>query len=179
VRASTSELGTRFNEKEPMLNYLKLENVGPAPKMEIDFKPRMNFLTGDNGLGKTFLLDIAWRVLTRTWARSPAMPPRRGWKTPDGPHRGTSSIGYGYEKASGGLFKNESIFNHAEQYWSAKPNRPGIAGMVIYAQADGGFSVWDPARNYWKDKDTGKPRPAAGLPIQAGRSLGRFTARQP
>ena len=67
-----------------MLNYLKLENVGPPPKMEIDFKPRMNFLTGDNGLGKTFLLDIAWWVLTRTWARSPATPPRRGWKTPEG-----------------------------------------------------------------------------------------------
>ncbi len=140
-----------------MLNYLKLENVGPAPKMEIDFKPRMNFLTGDNGLGKTFLLDIAWWVLTRTWARSPATPPRRGWKTPEGTHRGTSSIGYGYEKASGGLFKNESIFNHSEQHWSGKPSRPAIAGMVIYAHADGGFSVWDPARNYWKDKDIGKP----------------------
>ena len=122
-----------------MLNYLKLENIGPAPKMEIDFKPRMNFLTGDNGLGKTFLLDIAWWVLTRTWARSPATPPRRGWKSPEGTHRGTSSIGYGYEKASGGLFKNESIFNHSEQYWSAKPSRPAIAGMVIYAQADGRF----------------------------------------
>ena len=53
-----------------MLNYLKLENVGPSPEMEIDFKPRMNFLAGDNGLGKTFLLDIAWWALTRTWARS-------------------------------------------------------------------------------------------------------------
>ena len=29
--------------------------------------------------------------------------------------------------------------------------------MVIYAQADGGFSAWDPARNYWKEKDTEKP----------------------
>jgi recombinational DNA repair ATPase RecF len=43
-----------------------LENIGPAPEMEIHFKPRMNFLIGDNGLGKTFLLDIAWWVLTRT-----------------------------------------------------------------------------------------------------------------
>jgi hypothetical protein len=60
-----------------MLNYLKLENVGPSPKLEIDFKPRMNFLTGDNGLGKTFLLDIAWWVLTRTWARSAVTPPRK------------------------------------------------------------------------------------------------------
>ncbi len=35
-------------------------------------------MTGDNGLGKTFLLDIAWWVLTRTWARMPAMPPTPG-----------------------------------------------------------------------------------------------------
>ena len=54
-----------------MLNYLKLDNVGPSPEMRIDFRPRMNS-TGDNGLGKTFLLDIAWWVLTRTWARHPA-----------------------------------------------------------------------------------------------------------
>ena len=79
--------------------------------MEIDFKPRMNFLTGDNGLGKTFLLDIAWWVLTRTWAKSAVTSPRRGWKTPEGTAKGTTSIGYGYEKASGGLFKSESIFS--------------------------------------------------------------------
>lgn len=129
-----------------MLKYLKLENVGPSPKMEIDFKPRMNFLTGDNGLGTTFLLDIAWWVLTRTWAKAPATPPRRGWKTPGGAARGTSSIGYGYEKATGGLLKSESIFNRAEQFWSAKPGRPAIDGIVIYAHVDGGLSAWDPAR---------------------------------
>lgn len=43
-----------------MLEHLKLIDVGPAPAMEIDFAPRLDFLTGDNGLGKTFLLDIAW-----------------------------------------------------------------------------------------------------------------------
>jgi hypothetical protein len=146
----------------PVLNYLTLENVGPSPKMEIDFRPRMNFLTGDNGLGKTFLLDIAWWVLTRTWARLPATPPGKGWKTPKGTARGTSSIAYGYEKASGGHFENESIFNRTEQHWSSKPGRPAIAAMVIYAQADGGFSVWDPARNYWKDKDYEDPdKPSA------------------
>ena len=117
----------------------------------------MNFLTGDYGLGKTFLLDIAWWVLTRTWARSPASPPRRGWKTPGGTTRGTLSIGYSFKKATGGLFKNEAIFDRAEQYWSVKPGRPVIAGVVIYAQVDGGFSAWDPARNYWKEKDPEKP----------------------
>ena len=52
-----------------MLNSLHLEGVGPAEKLAVEFKPRLNFLTGDNGLGKSFVLDIAWWSLTRTWAR--------------------------------------------------------------------------------------------------------------
>lgn len=46
-----------------MLEYLRLENVGPAPSMEL--APRLNLLTGDNGLGKSFLLDCAWWALTQ------------------------------------------------------------------------------------------------------------------
>lgn len=42
-----------------MLKTLKIEGVGPAPKMTLDFGSRLNLLTGDNGLGKSFLLDIA------------------------------------------------------------------------------------------------------------------------
>jgi hypothetical protein len=137
-----------------MLEYLRLKNVGPGPEMEIHFKPRMNFLTGDNGLGKTFLLDIAWWVLTRTWAGMPAIPPRRGWKVPGGTETGTPVIGYGYDKGSGKTFEGESIFNRAEQYWHLKPGRPAIPGIVVYVQVDGGFSVWDPARNSWREKDS-------------------------
>ena len=47
-----------------MLEYLHLKNVGPAPEMEMKLSQRLNLITGDNGLGKTFLLDIAWWVLT-------------------------------------------------------------------------------------------------------------------
>ena len=50
-----------------MLEYLKLENVGPAPRMEVEFAPRVNLMTGDNGLGKSFLLDTAWWALTGYW----------------------------------------------------------------------------------------------------------------
>ena len=149
-----------------MLDFLKLKNVGPAPAMEIHFKRRMNFLTGDNGLGKTFLLDIAWWVLTQTWVRAPAVPPRRGWRTPAGTARGTSAIGYGYEKGSRASFTSESLFNRSEQHWSLKPARPALPGIVIYARVDGGFSAWDPARNYWKDKErnsNGPGRPLAFL----------------
>ena len=30
-----------------MLEYLKLENVGPADGMEVEFAPRVNLITGD------------------------------------------------------------------------------------------------------------------------------------
>ena len=50
-----------------MIEELSLRNVGPAPGMALRFAPRLNLLTGDNGLGKSFLLDIAWWALTRKW----------------------------------------------------------------------------------------------------------------
>ena len=48
-----------------MLKELKLSHVGPAPSMELEFGERLNLITGDNGLGKSFLLDIAWWSMTR------------------------------------------------------------------------------------------------------------------
>ena len=36
--------------------------------MKVDFTSRLNLLTGDNGLGKTFILDVAWWVQARKWA---------------------------------------------------------------------------------------------------------------
>ena len=46
----------------------------------------------------------------------------------------------------------ESKYIPREQAWVGKAGRPWNPGLVIYAHADGGFSVWDPARNYWKKK---------------------------
>ena len=47
-----------------MLERLHLKNVGPAPEVEMDFAPRVNLITGDNGLGKSFLLEIGFTALT-------------------------------------------------------------------------------------------------------------------
>lgn len=58
----------------PMLKRLRLRNVGPAPELELELAPRLNLITGDNGLGKSFLLDVMWWALTQTWAREPARP---------------------------------------------------------------------------------------------------------
>lgn len=129
-----------------MLKSLHLKGVGPAKEFgPVEFAQRLNFITGDNGLGKSFLLDTAWWVLTRTWARDSVAVPQRDAKKP--------GIAYAYTKATPGAFVDESFFNRSEQVWPVKQGRPPIPGVVIYAGVDGSFSAWDPARNYWQDKD--------------------------
>ncbi len=50
-----------------MIKSLKLENVGALPDATINFGKRLNIITGDNGLGKSFLLDVIWFGLTGCW----------------------------------------------------------------------------------------------------------------
>ena len=128
-----------------MLKSLNLKGVGPAETFgPVEFASRLNFITGDNGLGKSFLLDIAWWALTRTWARGVQALPQPGTKLP--------MITYSYTKSTPGDFLDVSAFFRGDQQWSATQGRPPIPGVVIYAGVDGSFSAWDPARNYWKDK---------------------------
>ncbi len=129
-----------------MLKRLLLNGVGPATTFgPIEFASRLNVITGDNGLGKSFLLDIAWWALTRTWARGvPAVPPLGSKK---------SSIAYVFGKSTSGDFDEISEYKRKEQQWPTSKGRPPIPGVVLYAGVDGSFSAWDPARNYWKEDD--------------------------
>jgi predicted ATP-binding protein involved in virulence len=46
-----------------MLKKLQLKGLCPAPQIDLDCASQLNILTGDNELGKTFLLDIIGRGL--------------------------------------------------------------------------------------------------------------------
>ena len=35
--------------------------------MLLELAPRLNLIAGDNSLGKSFLLDVAWYCLNRRW----------------------------------------------------------------------------------------------------------------
>jgi AAA domain, putative AbiEii toxin, Type IV TA system len=127
-----------------MLKSLRLRDVGPASSLEIEFSRRLNVFTGDNGLGKSFLLDTAWWALTGAWAGLPAAPRRvEGTK----PRIELQLAG----SASAAKKPQSSVFDFRSDEWKRQGIRSTPLVLVIYARVDGGFSVWDPARNYWND----------------------------
>ena len=133
-----------------MLERLELENVGPAPDMVLDLQSRLNLITGDNGLGKSFLLDVAWWALTRRWPRD--LNPRL---TSGYPARPTdiakpAKLRFALTTDAGNSRSFESTYSVRDESWTGQPGRPWSPGLVVHAHADGGFSVWDPARNYWR-----------------------------
>lgn len=137
-----------------MLEQLKLENVGPAPSVVVDFAPGVNLLTGDNGLGKTFLLDTAWWALTRRWPRDVNRRMTSGFPArPMDPTR-PASIAFSIV-GQGGPFADSAVFQRHEQAWRGWRGRPAMPCLIVYAHADGSFSVWDPARNYRQAQPVG------------------------
>jgi len=132
-----------------MLDSLQLQNVGPAPDMKLELAPRLNLITGDNGLGKSFLLDVAWWALTRKWPQDLNANLTSGYAARPTDVTKRATIAFEVESKTGRV-KYESPYVADEQAWKGKAGRPWNPGLVIYALADGGFAVWDPARNYWK-----------------------------
>jgi len=135
-----------------MLNHLRLTNVGPAPFMELDLSSRVNVITGDNGLGKSFLLDIAWWAMTRKWPNELNEKLSAGLMAQPTDKGLPATISFNFTgKSKDAEYTSE--FKRPEQAWTGPPGRPGNPGLVLYAQADGSFAAWDPARNYWKNRE--------------------------
>jgi hypothetical protein len=126
-----------------MFHRLQLTGVGPADEIDLRLGSRLNVVTGDNGLGKSFLLDVVWWALTRSWSRLPARP------NPGQTER--ARIAFVLDGVQRKQISYESKFDKRAQEWRGRQGRPYNPGLIIYARADGGFAVWDPARNYWSD----------------------------
>jgi hypothetical protein len=134
-----------------VLEALHLKNVGPMPETEMKFAPRLNLITGDNGLGKSFLLDVAWWALTRRWPHDLNPNLTSGYPARPSDVKKAASIDFRLTSKTKSV-SYQSKYVPRDESWLGKAGRPWNPGLVIYAHADGGFSVWDPARNYWKKK---------------------------
>ena len=121
-----------------MLKELHLRSVGPSSQFDVEFADRLNIFTGDNGLGKSFLLDVAWWVLTGNWVEQPAYPQRNTEEIP----RIISQI-----STKDGVQDYQSGFNFSEQQWTNIESPPELNEVVIFVRVDGSFSVFDPVRN--------------------------------
>ncbi|GHT19070.1 hypothetical protein FACS1894189_7640 [Planctomycetales bacterium] len=133
-----------------MLKTLTLKNVGPNAEMPpFEFGERLNILTGDNGLGKSFLLDIIWWTLTKTFPAD-INPLLTGGRVALPIKGKKGEITANFSTKSKKIYSFTSPFDSKKQSWIVPQGRPANPGIVLYAMSDGSFAVWDPARNYWE-----------------------------
>ncbi len=135
-----------------MLKSLRLTEVGPASQIDLKLASRLNMITGDNGLGKTFILECAWWALAGTWAGYQAYPHQKA-KQP-------SNISFRINGAD----KSDKTqrYQWEQQTWIPMSERQELPGLSIYCLADGSFAVWDPAKHLLQQErgDTSHGNPA-------------------
>lgn len=121
------------------LSYLELVGLGPSDKFVLEPADRLTVITGDNGLGKTFLLECCWWALTGTWAGRPAL-------SNPGTPRGKTEITFEIKGKAAKPERKTIAFDWKALAWPTPKNRPTIPGLIVYARVDGSFAVWDPAK---------------------------------
>lgn len=141
-----------------MIKSLKLVNVGPAPKLHLTLGTRLNVLTGDNGLGKSFLLDIIWWSLTRSWPQNINPKLKCGYIAKPTNIKEKAIIECELAGKSKSIKPFSAEYVARDEAWVGKQGRPVNPGLVIYTMSDGSFALWDPARNYWSSDKLGKEK---------------------
>jgi hypothetical protein len=132
-------------ERGAILSYLEINNVGPASQLVIEPNRHLNLITGDNGLGKTFLIDCAWWAMTGKWSGLSAYPKSA---------QDIASIVYVLSGMEGIQNKNMSIYDKVQRKWTQENAiRPGL---IVYARIDDSYAVWDPVKQYQNEASTPK-----------------------
>ena len=127
------------SQMEGTLTSISLTDVGPAKNFHLDFGERLTLIAGDNGLGKSFLLDSAWWGLTGTWASHPAYPLASGLTAK--PH-----IEYRIRNVTGQELVGDSNFDWKNHSWEHSNKRPSVAALSIFTRVDGSFAIADETR---------------------------------
>lgn len=123
-----------------MIRELHLKDVGPSRDLKFEFAPRLNILTGDNGLGKSFVLDVAWWALTGDWAGEIAYPWRSVTPVDPGPLTPQILATFAPDHDSEGSTV-DAAYDWDTQVWHYRAVEP--ANLVVYARIDGSFAIWD------------------------------------
>ncbi len=128
-------------EEGAAISYLGLREIGPATEFFYEPSDRLNIITGDNSLGKTFILECIWWALTGGWVGMPMLPRKNVPKN-------KPQISFRIRTMGGRDREYAAKYNWDRQTWIDPKKRESLPGLVIYARFDGSFAVWDPARTY-------------------------------
>lgn len=140
-----------------ILQFLEFSGLGPTRRLHFVPAPRLNVITGDNGLGKTFLLDVAWWALTQEWAEQMIVPLE--------PIATPPQIKFTVSNTS----EQKPVtaeFDPRSYRWKVPPLSTA-SGLVVYARVDGSFAVWDPANPAIAGKDSFGATPFASFTREA------------
>lgn len=137
-----------------MIKTLELNNVGPSEHLEIEFGDRLTVFTGDNGLGKSFVLDVAWWMLTKEWAGEMAMPESLITASYNNIDQPEPAILGQFDSINKDAVIQQYVFQRLGQVWSCNSNNdtPIIEGnspsssIVLYMKYDGTVAMYDPVK---------------------------------
>lgn len=117
------------------VGFMEFENVGPMRRLRYEPSRRLNLITGDNSLGKTFLLECLWWGLTGTWVEYSAAP----WR---GSGAKSSRILYCLS-TQGDPWDFEAHYDYRQSVWRHTKGRRRPGSLAIFARHDGSYSIWD------------------------------------
>jgi TIR domain/AAA domain, putative AbiEii toxin, Type IV TA system/AAA domain len=133
--------GAALSQEGASLIRLRLDQIGMSKQLVYEPDERLNIITGDNSLGKTFILECMFWALTGQWLELPAMPRRDADK--DAP-RITFAVGRAGAESSG--HEARARYDWEKQTWDLGRSAIRLSGLLVYARHDGSFAIWDPLR---------------------------------
>ena len=117
------------------LDSMEFFQVGPTKHLRYDPSSRVNIITGDNSLGKTFLLESVWWAITGRWIESVNAPRRDAPRTAP---RMTFSLNTPERVNS-----FDVRYDWTQHAWIPNARTERAGGIAIYARYDGSYVIWD------------------------------------
>lgn len=121
-----------------VLRRLSISRVGPSHQIEYKPGDRLNIVTGDNSLGKTFLLDCMWWILTGSWLGDMAFPSH---VSPRGAAIQADLSAHGRPAT---LLSGK--YDHERALWKRDARTDVGTPLTIYARFDGSCAIRDSIR---------------------------------
>jgi len=125
-----------------VLKSLETTGISSGRNFDLDFGSRLNVLTGDNGLGKSFVLELIWWSITGDWTERPVIGDKGSF------HNAKITSRFSHNELTD---DSTSTFNPRKSRWRFSRRSALKPSLVIYATASGSFHIWDRLRNIQPD----------------------------